>query len=256
MAINGAKFVACTSKDMKKHIPNTITLLNLLAGCAATVYILDGQFEMAAWLLLVGGLADFADGLAARALHVHSELGKELDSLADMVSFGLAPGAILYTFINLGPAPLSLEPSAGLYWPAMPAFVVTAFSALRLAKFNLDTRQSDTFLGLATPACTLLVAGLMLIYEADLAGSRAWLGQAWVVYVLAAALSALLVSDLPMFSFKFKSFKWVGNEIRFIFVAVALILLVIWRELALAPIIVVYILLNIAQIFIQKRRHV
>ena len=84
---------------MKKHIPNSITLLNLLAGCAAIVFILDGQFEMAAWLLLIGGLADFADGFAARALHVSSALGKELDSLSDMVSFGVAPGAILYTMV-------------------------------------------------------------------------------------------------------------------------------------------------------------
>lgn len=241
---------------MKKHIPNSITLLNLLAGCAAIVFILDGQFEMAAWLLLIGGLADFADGFAARALHVSSALGKELDSLSDMVSFGVAPGAILYTMVVLGPAPLTFEPGPGMYWPALPAFILTAFSALRLGKFNLDSRQSESFLGLPTPACTLLVAGLMLAYQSDFLGSRAWLGQAWVIYLLVALLSALLVSELPMFSLKFKSFKWEGNEIRFIFAAIAVILLLIWHQLALAPIIVVYILLNIAQVFIQKRRHV
>lgn len=238
---------------MKRHIPNAITLLNLLAGCAAIVYILDAQFVMAAWLLLAGGLADFADGLAARLLKVTSPLGKELDSLSDMVSFGLAPGAICYALLTLGPAPLAFELGPGVYWAAMPAFALTAFSALRLAKFNLDSRQSEQFLGLPTPAATLLTAGIMLLYQADWAGSRVWLGHPAFVYSLVAGLSALLVSEVPMFSFKFKGFGWQGNEIRFIFAAIAAVLLLVGRELALAPIMTLYVLFNLARYLFQKQ---
>ncbi|MCB0638405.1 MAG: CDP-alcohol phosphatidyltransferase family protein, partial [Lewinella sp.] len=147
-----------------RHLPNAITLLNLICGAVAILLVLQAQWYAAALWLAAAALADFADGLVARALGVASPEGKELDSLADMVSFGLAPGMILYSILDMGQQPGTATPLAqGLYWPAVPAFILPAFSALRLARFNLDERQTEHFRGLATPASTLLVVGLMLL---------------------------------------------------------------------------------------------
>jgi CDP-diacylglycerol--serine O-phosphatidyltransferase len=145
---------------MKAWIPNSITLLNLLCGCAAVVCILDHEFIPAFWFLFAAGWFDFADGLVARLLKVSSEHGKELDSLADMVSFGFVPGVIYYVFLDFNVAAFDtttamtagIDTHSGFTWLPLAGFLVTLFSALRLAKFNLDTRQSEDFIGLATPS--------------------------------------------------------------------------------------------------------
>lgn len=237
-----------------KQIPNLITLINLLCGCAALLSLFQGWYTATAWWLAGAALADFADGLAARALNVSSPVGKELDSLADLISFGLVPGAILYTLLVLGQFPQFFSPmEGGLHWFAFPGFVLTAFSALRLARFNLDERQTEGFIGLATPACTLLVLGLLMLYQQDSWGAQAWLGQKIVIYPLIGVLSYLLLAEIPMFSFKFKRLGWEGNTLRIIFAASSLILLVIWQEVALAPIVLIYILINIGQHLTAKR---
>lgn len=230
---------------MKKHIPNAITLANLLAGCIAVVCLLYQDYSAAILLLLAGGIADFADGFAARLLKVQSAIGRELDSLADMVSFGLAPGLILYMMLHNGSNADIME----VYLPGLPAFLLTGASALRLAKFNIDSRQTNQFLGLPTPAATLLVVGLLLWYQHDLWGSRMWLSQPAIIYVLVAVISWLLLSELPMFSFKFKKAGWQGNEIRIIFAAAALLSLLLAGALALAPLMLGYILLNVIRNF-------
>ena len=172
---------------MKKHIPNMITLLNLLSGSVAVIYAVQGAY-FAVWMLcILAAVFDFFDGFAARALGAYSEIGKELDSLCDCVSFGLAPAVALMTIYR----------SAGDY-PSILGYIplaVVACSALRLAKFNLDTRQTKSFLGLPTPACGLLLVSLT-------ACPPAFLSTVWAIPVLSAVLAFLLVSEIPMLSMK------------------------------------------------------
>ncbi|MDZ4679941.1 MAG: CDP-alcohol phosphatidyltransferase family protein [Saprospiraceae bacterium] len=224
---------------IKRNLPNAITLLNLLGGCCTVVCILYGQFETAFIFYVFSSVTDFLDGAVARALQVKSELGVQLDSLADMVSFGLVPGLIFYSL---------LEPDAvqELHWAALPGFVVTLFSALRLGKFNLDTRQTDTFLGLPTPACTMFTIGLMLIAHFDSYGLGVWVTQPLFLYGCIAVLSFLLISELPMFNLKFRQLQWKGNEIRIIFAVAAAVALFGLREAAFALIIIAYIALSVA----------
>lgn len=226
---------------MKQHIPNTITLLNLFCGCCAIVAILHGQVLLSLLLLMIGILADYLDGAVARMLNVHSELGKEMDSLADMVTFGLLPGTMLYYMLTVDQA------ATELIWRSTPVFILTLFSALRLAKFNLDTRQTDHFLGLPTPSSTIFVAGLLAIYHYDSFGLAAFISSPWVLFTVAVGLSFLLVSEVPMFSLKFKHFRWSGNEIKFIFAAIAVALLVLLGVAGPPSVILLYVLFNLGR---------
>lgn len=227
---------------MKRHIPNGITLLNLIFGCCAVGAIFYGDFITAFWCLLAAAAADFADGLAARSLGVSSPLGKELDSLADMVSFGFAPGAIYYYLLLIA---FDVEASGTIHYIGVPAFVVTAFSGLRLAKFNLDTRQSESFIGLPTPASTLFTVGVMLIYHYNSFGLGYLMVNPVFLFVCIVGLSYLLVAEIPMFSLKFKSFGWKGNEVKFIFAGITVILLILAKEAAFLLVILLYIVFSI-----------
>ncbi len=237
----------------KSQIPNFITLLNLFCGCAAIINILDQQFILAFWLLFAAGWFDFADGLVARLLNVSSEHGKELDSLADMVSFGAVPGVIYYTLLFIGqssapasvPNPEQFGMPINWSWYAAPGLIVVLFSALRLAKFNLDTRQTENFMGVATPTSTVFATGVMLIYALDPFGWSAYAISPYVLYPAIIIFSYLLVSEHPMFSFKIKGMKWAGNETRIIFAVLALVLLVFLRTAAFPFIVGVYLLLNL-----------
>ena len=235
---------------MIKAIPNTLTSLNLFSGCLAILSLLSGDFQQAVWFFLLAGLFDFSDGLAARVLKAQSPIGKELDSLADMVSFGFAPAIVLYALFVIGldksPFPILSE---GIYWAATPVFILTIFSALRLAKFNLDERQTENFIGLATPSATLFIVGLLLIRINDSFGLGSLVCQPWFIYSTVALLSCLLVAEIPMFSFKFKSFSWAENSIRYIFAAVSILLLILLREAAFAVIVLLYIFLNLGLLF-------
>ena len=239
---------------MKAWIPNVITLLNLLCGCAAVVCVLDHEFIPAFWFLFAAGWFDFADGLIARLLKVSSEHGKELDSLSDMVSFGVVPGVIYYVFLDFNVAGFEVaamtagaDTHSGFSWLPLAGFIVTLFSALRLAKFNLDTRQTEDFIGLATPSSTVYATGLMLIYATDAFGWAQYITELWVLIPSILVMSYLLVAEIPMFSFKLKGLGWQGNEIRFIFAAAAVILLVFLQQAAFPFIILVYLLLNIGK---------
>lgn len=228
-----------------KHLPNALTLANLFCGCCALLNILYWQFDTAAWCIAGSFLFDYADGMAARALGVSSPLGKELDSLADVVSFGVVPGALLYQLINGGTtAEELLSGISGLgqsvQIKALPAFVLTAFSALRLAKFNLDTRQANYFIGLSTPACTVFVLGLALAAQHDRFGWAATLGNKNLLYGIIALLSWLLVSEIPMFGMKVK--KGMGNNLLLLgFLLLFGGLFVFLKELAFSAIIICYI---------------
>lgn len=180
---------------MKRHIPNFITSLNLACGAIAIVFTFQGHFEVAFPLMLAAAVFDFMDGMAARALHAYSPMGRELDSLADIVSFGVLPSMMLFCLMrtcSFGENPLCFA-----------ALLIAVFSGLRLAKFNIDERQHDNFLGLPTPACALL-CGALCDYVAHAPASLPALWSAGVVFIpaLSVCLSALLVSELPMFSMK------------------------------------------------------
>ncbi len=238
---------------MRQHIPNFLTLSNLFCGCCAILYIVHGDQITAALFTLGSFVFDYLDGMVARALNVSSPLGKELDSLADVVSFGVVPSVMLYMMLNraacLGaPARWVPEPPAILNYvcmAALPAFVLAMFSAMRLAKFNLDTRQGSYFMGLSTPACTVFVLGLALQGPDPRFGLQQSLMNPWFLYGLIALLSWLLVSDIPMFGMKIKRFDWPSNRFNLAFLLLFVVLIFFLQALALSAIIVLYILASI-----------
>lgn len=215
--------------------------------------ILSGQTAWLPWLLGICLLADFADGLAARLLKQSSPIGKELDSLADVISFGFVPGAIYYLLLckSLGLEELKFD-SPNSYLPVL-GFVVTAFSALRLAKFNIDTRQSENFIGLNTPANTIFTLGLLLSIENNDLGLAAFLLKMPLLITFLVIFSFLLVSEIPIFSFKFKSLGWKGNEIRFAFLIISIAaLIVLPLGLAMMGCIILYLLSSILLMLTKK----
>ena len=236
---------------MKRHLPNILTCINLLCGCLALTFIFQHQLVIGAYLVGIAAVADFFDGLLARALRVSSPIGKDLDSLADMVSFGVVPGAIMYQLLQL---PFQGQSRAKAYLPVISdtafllpclAFIITIFSALRLAKFNNDTRQTTSFIGLPTPACTLVVASLPLILANDIFSLAGIILNPWLLVGLTVVLSGLLVAELPLFAMKFKNFRWLGNRRRFIFMVLALAL-VGWLRAAGVPVaVLLYVLLSV-----------
>jgi len=200
---------------LRRHIPNAITCLNLFLGCVAVVFGLRGGLSMAVVLVMMAAVLDFCDGLAARLLKAYSPMGKELDSLADLISFGLAPAAMLY-YVFSGTDTELWEPFS--FFP----FILVVAAGLRLAKFNTDNRQSEQFLGLPTPACALLT-GSLLVY---LQGTPQWtplLHTLYFIPLLVVLLSWLMLSNLPMFSLKIKALKWKGNQIPLLFLGLSLV---------------------------------
>ncbi len=242
---------------LKKHIPNTITCCNLISGCVATYWAFQDNNEMALAFIILGALFDFFDGMSARLLHVSSPIGKELDSLADCITFGFAPSAIVFSFLTtassaVGPhcmSPLEIPflATGGFY---SLVFIMAAFSALRLAKFNLDERQSMGFIGLPTPANALFWGSLVVGFGQALQQISAFPG----LILLGVFLSCwLLVSEVPMFALKFKTFGWQGNQVRYLFIALsALIILLFGPIKCWAVIIPLYVCLSIVLSFKKK----
>ena len=228
-----------------KHLPNALTLANLFCGCCALLYTFYWQPEIAAFFTLGSFVFDYLDGMVARALKVSSPLGKELDSLADVVSFGVVPGAMLFQLLVGAPSTSTVYGISLVNLMALPAFVLSAFSALRLAKFNLDTRQANYFIGLSTPACTVFVLGLALTAHNNLFGLKELVENQWFLYALVGLLSWLLVSEIPMFGMKIKRFDWKSNRFNLAFLALFVVLIVLLKALALSAIIVCYIILSL-----------
>ena len=211
---------------MKKHIPNFITCLNLFSGCVATYLAFKGNYQGAFIAILLAAVFDFMDGFAARLLKAYSAMGKELDSLADMVSFGLAPGAIVFSLLT----------AAGINeWVPFLGFLIPVFSGLRLAKFNIDDRQSSSFLGLPVPANAIFWAGLVYSFSPFL------MNNIWFFLILIGVFCFLLVSEIPMFSLKFKNVSWKDNQNQFLFLLGCIVILVIFQLSAFALIITWYI---------------
>ena len=218
---------------IKKHIPNTITCCNLISGCIATYWAFQGDYRMALLFIVIGAVFDFFDGMVARLLHVSSPIGKELDSLADDITFGFAPSAIIFSYLSHLTSYIS---------PLIPylAFIMAAFSALRLAKFNLDERQALGFIGLPTPANALfwgaLIGGLQG-YDIHFEGIE------WCIIAGVFISSYLLISEIPMFALKFKTWGWKGNEIKYIFLLTCIPMLFL-GIFGLAAIIAWYVILS------------
>lgn len=197
---------------MKKHIPNMITCCNLISGCTAIGAAFYGNYQWAALMIVVGAVFDFFDGMSARALGVSSPIGKELDSLADVVTFGVAPSAIIFHLFHEVHCPENLISIKGLL--PYTAFLMAAFSALRLAKFNLDTRQSTQFIGLPTPANALFWSSLVLGQHAFLVSLKF---NAVFLFLFMLLFCFLLVAEVPMLALKFKDIAWQHNKEKFIF---------------------------------------
>ncbi len=219
---------------LKKHIPNTITCLNLISGCIATYWAFQSDYELALLFIVIGAVFDFFDGMVARLLHVSSPIGKELDSLADDITFGFAPSAIVFSYLS--------TLTANNHWLiAYFAFVMAAFSALRLAKFNLDERQALGFIGLPTPA-NALFWGALIVGRGDRLATLPFMSLIIVAGTLISCY--LLVSEIPMFALKFKTWGWKGNEVKYIFLLTCIPLLLIFQVTGIAIIIAWYVVLS------------
>ena len=226
--------------SITKYIPNTITCFNLASGCFATIMALQGDLKAAIIWIIIAAIFDFSDGLAARLLKAYSPLGKELDSLSDVVSFGVAPGMSLY--VLLATAVGSLEIS-GISWLPYLAFVIPVFSGLRLAKFNVDERQSTSFIGMPVPAHALLWGSLSYVLQPFITNHALYILIACLIASM--ATSYLLVSEVPMFSMKVKSLKWKGNELRYILIVCGLLFLLLFGFLGIAGTMLLYIILSL-----------
>lgn len=226
---------------MKKQVPNIITLLNLTSGCIATVMAFNGDFQMAFLWIVVAAVFDFFDGLAARLLGVSSKLGVELDSLADVVSFGVAPSIAVFILLrDFTVLPEQLLPIQNLI-PYF-AFLIPAFSAYRLAKFNIDERQTTSFLGLPTPANGLFWISYAFGMQNPIGDNNLYL---YLTLILIVVFSLLMVSEIPMFSLKMKSMGFKGNERQYILAALILAFVILWGIAGIAWGIAGYILLSL-----------
>ncbi|AGC75212.1 CDP-diacylglycerol--serine O-phosphatidyltransferase [Nonlabens dokdonensis] len=251
---------------MKKWVPNIITLSNLLCGCIAAIYAFNDQLVLAGIFVGAGIFFDFFDGLAARLLNVSSELGKQLDSLADMVTSGLVPGIVMYQMLseaihmNLTTTEsINFFLGEDLYWITHPytpviGFLITLGSCYRLAKFNIDTRQTDSFIGVPTPANAILIISLGIIAQDYNNELTYFLTNPYILIVITLISVYLLNAELPLFALKFKQWGIKGNVIRYLFLLISLVLLITLQIYAVPCIIIIYILMSVINNLMIKRQ--
>ncbi len=238
----------------KKHIPNLITLLNLLCGTIAVILAVNNDLVNAAYFEFLGILFDFFDGFAARLLKVSGELGKQLDSLADVVTSGVVPGIVIYKLLQ-SKNTLDLFYTEIVSWKnnqleLLPfvGLIVTLAAAYRLAKFNIDERQSISFIGLPTPAASIFVLSLPLILEYhNVEVVEAIIKNKWFLIAVACILAYLMNAEIPLFSLKFKNYSWKSNKLKFIFLAITLVTVILLKFMAVPIIIVFYVLLSVVE---------
>ena len=233
---------------IKKHIPNLITLLNLLCGCIALVFIVDLNFEMAFYFVALGIFFDFFDGFFARLFNVSSPLGLQLDSLADMVTSGVVPGFAMFFLLANSQHTIS----ALVLWPYF-GFVITLGACYRLANFNIDTRQSDSFIGLPTPANALFVLSLPLILKySNLDLVQVALKNEWFLLGITIVSAYIMNAEIPLFSLKIKDFSVKKYQLQLFFLVVSMVLLAFLQFLGIAIVIVFYVFLSVIKNFLQK----
>ena len=246
---------------MKKHIPNLLTLGNLFCGTIATILAVQGDFVTAGLFVVIGIFLDFFDGFAARLLNVSGELGKQLDSLADMVTSGVVPGIIMFNllyqnsfknldtqFIDEGIRPVIVSNDYISSWVSYIGLLLTLGAGYRLAKFNIDTRQSESFIGLPTPAMSLFVISLPLIQEyATNVWVQSLISNNYFLIAVTLVLTYLMNAEIPLFSLKFKEYSLKNNFVKYFFLATSLALLIILNFISVPIIIILYVLLSAAQ---------
>lgn len=259
--------------SIKKHIPNSLTCGNLLCGCFGILFTASYRLDYAFYMIALAAILDFFDGFTARMLKVTSAIGKDLDSLADMVTFGVLPGFIMYKLISLvvlnlqtdlaittyslfriGEPQLQAFSKMGLryetYYPFI-AFIIPVFSAIRLAKFNNDKRQNNSFIGVPTPANALLIGalGFLLIqkmnHQGDISNNYNLIYNTYTLMSLTLIMSYLLIAEIPLFAFKFNNFGWKSNRTRYIFLISSSVLLILFQVVALPFIIFLYVFMSI-----------
>ncbi len=232
---------------IKKHIPNFITSLNLLSGCIAIVLAFNNELVFSSYFIGLAAIFDFFDGMSARILNVKTEIGKELDSLADVISFGVSPGMIMFQLIK-NSFNLPVVIINGINIIPFTALIIPVFSALRLAKFNIDPRQTNSFIGLPTPANAIFIGSIPLIIRFDTSNYPYLidlLSNFYFLISLTIISSYLLVAEIHLFSFKFKNLKWKENQIRFIFIGLSLASIVLYHFIGIPIIIVLYLILSL-----------
>ncbi len=246
---------------MKKHIPNLITLGNLLCGTIATIAAVNGNFEMAALSVTIGIILDFLDGFFARMLHVSGDLGKQLDSLADMVTSGVVPGIVMFSLLqenslNLFEKSADTLNIASFSTGYLPYFglLLTLAACYRLANFNIDTRQTNSFIGLPTPAMSLFVISLPLIpiysdnqFFIDLIQNN------YLLFGITLVLSFLMNAEIPLFSLKFKNYKVNENILKYVFLFVSILMILFLEVLAIPLVIILYVVLSIGSNLTEKK---
>jgi CDP-diacylglycerol--serine O-phosphatidyltransferase len=215
---------------IKRHIPNALTCANLLSGCIGIVFAFNNRLDIAAYAVLISGIFDFFDGNLARLLNVKSPIGKELDSLADMVSFGFLPGVVMFKLLEQSHGTFEYLPFFG--------FLITIFSGLRLAKFNIDTRQTEDFIGLNTPMNTLFIVSLPFIQREH----PELIGNTLLLLCLTILMSWLLISEIRIFSLKFGTISWADNKIKFVFLIISAVLIAFLKFAAIPFVLILYIL--------------
>ncbi|KFF05187.1 CDP-alcohol phosphatidyltransferase family protein [Flavobacterium reichenbachii] len=235
--------------NIKKHIPNLITLINLFCGCIAVVYISEANYLMAFYMVCLGIFFDFFDGFFARIFKVSSPLGLQLDSLADMVTSGVAPGYVMYTLFSNSAHELGTHP----FIPFL-GFIITLGSCYRLANFNIDTRQTDSFIGLPTPANSLFILSLPLVIEfSDSLIVLEILTNQWVLLLITLFSAYILNAEIPLFSLKVKKFNFKDNALQMSFLLISFVLLILLQYMAIPVIIIFYVLLSVVNnVFFKK----
>jgi CDP-diacylglycerol--serine O-phosphatidyltransferase len=228
-----------------KQIPNLLTLGNLFCGTVATIFAVQGNFICTAFFVVLGIVFDFFDGFAARLLNVTGDLGKQLDSLADMVTSGVVPSIVMYQLLKNDSASFELQ----TYFPFL-GLLLALGACYRLAKFNIDTRQSDSFIGLPTPAMSLFVVTLPLIqYNSEVVFVQMLLDNNYFLLIITVLLTYLMNAELPLFSLKFKNYSFTNNKVKYFFLVLMLIVL---EFLAIPTIIILYVLLSVFQNYKAK----
>lgn len=229
--------------DIKKHIPNFLTLLNLLSGCIAIVMVANLKFDMAFYFVALGIFFDFFDGYFARKFNVSGPLGVQLDSLADMVTSGVVPGFVMFCMLSFG------EFSTNYFLPYL-GFIITLGACYRLANFNIDTRQSDSFIGLPTPANCLFIMSLPLISNSFVA---TYINNQWVLLAITAVSAYVMNAEIPLFSLKIKDFSFQKYKLQIGFLIASITMVITLQFLAVPLIILTYVLLSVLNTVLAKK---
>lgn len=231
---------------MKKNVPNFITLLNLLSGIFSIIAVVSSHLDWAVFFIVIAAIFDFLDGTFARLLNAQSEFGKQLDSLADLVSFGLAPGFIMFALIDMS-EPLPNITISDFNVISLSAFLIPLFSAWRLAKFNIDTRQTENFIGLPTPASALLISAVALTNLQIFSDSNFFqqiTTNTWVLLIIVIIICLWQVAEIPLISLKFNRFNWKDNQARYLLLIISIILIIMLQVIAIPLIMIAYLIIS------------